>query len=403
MKSKLLLSGLVLSFGLLAVGCGDDDTNSTVLLPGPTGPAGPQGAPGPNGLIPAPTLTSVTPSSGNGGGGTQITITGTNFVPGFTNVTVGGVAATITAITATSITATTGAGSTVGAQNVVVTTPGGSATLTGGFSNNNGVLFVGNSGDNNVLEFSNAASGNTAPFRTLTTANPVGKLTSSGGEIFVPHPTAGTVEVYASNAANGAAVLRTINGLGTPLSVSVSGGELYVSNTNQVRVYSKNSAGFPFPNRTILGFTNIRDVFGGGTNLWVAEPNRVVVLDGNGDGAVNPTREISGGSTGFSSVEAVAVFSGEVYVYDNGNNTIRVFPVAQNGGAAPTRTFPVTASAAGGDFVIFNNELYLALASANTVEVYNPSSGALLRTITNPNATFNAPLGITVDNTVSPP
>ena len=133
----------------------------------------------------------------------------------------------------------------------------------------------------------------------------------------------------------------------------------------------------------------------------MAEPNRVVVLDGNGNGAVNPTREISGGATGFSSVEAVFIFSGEVYVYDRGNSNIKVFPIAQNGGTAPTRTIAVGASAAGGDFVIFNNEIYLSLATSAKVEVYNPTTGALLRTVQA--AAFNVPQGIVVDNTVSAP
>ncbi|MFN8610697.1 MAG: hypothetical protein U0931_24365 [Vulcanimicrobiota bacterium] len=53
-------------------------------------------------------------------------------------------------------------------------------------------------------------------------------------------------------------------------------------------------------------------------------------------------------------------------------------PVNQNGGTAPTRTFNVTASAAGGDFVIFDQNLYLALTSTNQVEIYNLTSGASL-------------------------
>ena len=60
----------------------------------------------------APTVTSVSPSSGTSAGGTTITITisGTNFVSGAT-VTVGGVAATsVSVVSATSITATTPAG-----------------------------------------------------------------------------------------------------------------------------------------------------------------------------------------------------------------------------------------------------------------------------------------------------
>src|SRR3989338_11426029 len=78
----------------------------------------------------APTVTSILPNTGPTAGGTSVTITGTNFT-GATAVTIGGVAATgITVVNATTITATAPAG-TAGAQDVVVTTPGGTGTGTG--------------------------------------------------------------------------------------------------------------------------------------------------------------------------------------------------------------------------------------------------------------------------------
>jgi hypothetical protein len=67
----------------------------------------------------APTVTSVSPSTGPPAGGTLITITGTGFLSG-ASVTVGGVAATgITVVSATSITSSTPAGT--GAASVTVT------------------------------------------------------------------------------------------------------------------------------------------------------------------------------------------------------------------------------------------------------------------------------------------
>ncbi|RYY23502.1 MAG: hypothetical protein EOP62_19840, partial [Sphingomonadales bacterium] len=80
----------------------------------------------------APTITSITPSSGPAAGNTGVTIVGTNLT-GATAVTIGGSAVTGLGITATQITGTTSAG-TAGAANVVVTTPGGTATLVGGFT-----------------------------------------------------------------------------------------------------------------------------------------------------------------------------------------------------------------------------------------------------------------------------
>jgi hypothetical protein len=84
-------------------------------------------------VVPAPTISSISPSSGSTTGNTSITITGTNFT-GATTVTFDGVAGTgLTINSGTSITVTTPAG-TAGAKNVVVTTPGGSVTATGGYT-----------------------------------------------------------------------------------------------------------------------------------------------------------------------------------------------------------------------------------------------------------------------------
>lgn len=74
------------------------------------------------GGAPAPTVTSVSPSTGTTAGGTSVAITGTDFVNGAT-VKFGGVAATSVVFnSATSLTATTPAGS-AGIVDVVVTNP----------------------------------------------------------------------------------------------------------------------------------------------------------------------------------------------------------------------------------------------------------------------------------------
>ena len=80
------------------------------------------------------TVTSVSPNTGPAAGGTTVTITGTNFLPGAT-VTFGGTAATgVTFVSQTQLTAVTPAHA-AGAVNVVVTnSPTDTATLTGGFT-----------------------------------------------------------------------------------------------------------------------------------------------------------------------------------------------------------------------------------------------------------------------------
>ena len=80
---------------------------------------------------PAPSITLVHPSSGPTVG-TAKTIVGTNFT-GATSVTVGGIAASYVVVSANTITAISPAHS-VGAKDIVVVTPNGTATLVGGFT-----------------------------------------------------------------------------------------------------------------------------------------------------------------------------------------------------------------------------------------------------------------------------
>jgi len=88
----------------------------------------------PGQTAPAPTVTSISPTSGTTVGGTAVTITGTGFLTG-AGVTIGGTAATgVSVVNSTSITATTPA-HTAGAGNIVVTnTDGQSGTLSNGYT-----------------------------------------------------------------------------------------------------------------------------------------------------------------------------------------------------------------------------------------------------------------------------
>jgi CHRD domain/IPT/TIG domain len=180
MKKRLLLVLLTASIGSLLFSCKDDE-------------------------IPAPTVTSFTPTSGPVG--TSVTITGTNFstTPANNTVSFNGIAATVTASTATSITTTVPTGASTGTISVTVNAlTATSATdftvspAITSFTPDNGVkdVTVTITGTNfsttpasNIVKFNGTAAVVTASTATsITTTVPVGATTGTitvevGGQI----------------------------------------------------------------------------------------------------------------------------------------------------------------------------------------------------------------------------
>ena len=74
----------------------------------------------------APTVTSISPNSGNSAGGTSVTVTGSGFL-GTTSVSFGGAPASFTVISATQLTATSPAGA--GAVDITVSSVGGGSAM----------------------------------------------------------------------------------------------------------------------------------------------------------------------------------------------------------------------------------------------------------------------------------
>ena len=82
-----------------------------------------------------PTITSVSPNSGSNAGGTPVLINGTNFL-NTTTVTFGGTVAVFTIINSTQISCISPAYAIVGAIDITVLTPDGSAISHGAFTYN---------------------------------------------------------------------------------------------------------------------------------------------------------------------------------------------------------------------------------------------------------------------------
>ena len=178
----------------------------------------------------APTIASVSPTSGPALGATAITITGTNLT-GATSVTVGGVAANnVVVVSATSITAKTPAG-TAGAKDISVTTAGGTATLAGAFTYGitapTGVVASQGTSTAHVAMTWNAVAGATSfdVFRdggATKIGSTIGSLTNYNDTTAVP----GTLYAYAVKANSGSAQ--------SALSASASGFRKLSAPTNVV-------------------------------------------------------------------------------------------------------------------------------------------------------------------------
>ncbi len=114
---RLLAGSLAL---VLAAGCGGGGSSGGGAAPPPP--------------VPAPTVSSVTPTSGPSAGGTTITVAGTGFQSGST-VSVGGAAATsVTVASGSQLTAVTPGGAPGAAAVVVTNTDGQSGALAWGFT-----------------------------------------------------------------------------------------------------------------------------------------------------------------------------------------------------------------------------------------------------------------------------
>jgi hypothetical protein len=118
-----------------------NDSTITVVVPAGSSPGnvdvyvttnGGIGLPQKYAYIDAPTITSISPSSGSTSGGTVVTISGTDLTS-TSSVTFDGSIAAFGVINSTTLFAIAPAG-TAGAVDVVVTTAGGSATAAGGYT-----------------------------------------------------------------------------------------------------------------------------------------------------------------------------------------------------------------------------------------------------------------------------
>lgn len=203
---------------------------------------------------PAPTVTSITPNSGNINGGTAVTVTGTGFLAGAT-LSLGGTAATgVTLVSSTSITAVAPAHA-AGAVNVIVTnTDAQSGTLNSGYT---------------------YSTSNPAP--TVTSISP-NSDTISGGTAVTIRGTgflAGATVKLGGTSATGVSVVNSTTIAATTPAHAAGATSVVVTNTDAKSGTLNNGFTFtgpppPNPAPTVISITPNSGTTNGGTAVTIA-------------------------------------------------------------------------------------------------------------------------------------
>ncbi len=339
---------------------------------------GPQSGSLANGFtyISSPTVSSVSPTYGPVGGGTAVTITGTNFAAGAT-VTFGGTAATsVVVVNSTTITATTPAHA-AGAVTVKVTNPGGqNGSLTNGFT------YIAQPTVSSVSPSSGSTLGGTAV--TITGTNfAAGATVTFGGTAATNVVVVSSTSITATTPAGSAgAVTVTVTNPG-PQSGSLTNGFTYVVLPTVGSVSPNNG---PSTGGTAVTITGTNFATGATVKFGTTAATNVVVVNSttitattpsHAVGAVTVTVTVNGQSgslaNGFTYLGAPTISS----VSPNSGSTLggtAVTITGANFAAGATVTFGGTAAT---NVVVVTNTSITATTPAH-------AAGAVTVTVTNP-------------------
>jgi hypothetical protein len=343
-----------------------------------------------------PTIGSVTPSSGGAGGGTSVTISGSNL-SGATSVTIGGAAATLGAISAGSIAITTPAG-TLGPRDVVVTTPGGIATSTGGFtyvpgpsitsispssgptgggtsvtigganlSNVTSVTVGGASatlGANSATSIAITTPPGTAGAKDVVVTTAIGSTTSIGGYSYVSPPVITSLSPTSGPTAGGAPV--TINGtnLSNVTSVTIGGTAATLGANSATSIAVTTPAGTAGAKDVVVTTVGGTATSTGGYT-YVAAPTIGGIAPSSGPAAGGTSVTISG--TNLSNVSSVTIGGTAATLGANSATSIVVTTPAGTAGARD-----VVVTTAGGNTTSTGGYTYIA---GPTIGGIAPSAG----------------------------
>jgi hypothetical protein len=236
-------------------------------------------------------VSSVTPNSGSTGGGTAVTVTGTNFATGATVTFGSGAATNVVVVSSTTITATTPAGS-AGAVTVTVTNPG---SLNGSLTN--GFTYLAPVG----ISFAQvAASDPQSPTATVSVAYPGAQTLGDLNVVVVGwNDTTSTVQSVTDTAGNTYSLaIGPTSGTGYRQSIYYAAN--IASGSNTVTVTFNQAAAYP--------------------DVRILEYRGVSVLDVTAGASGNSASASSGAATTTNANELI-VGANTVYTYDAGAGT----------------------------------------------------------------------------------
>ena len=261
-------------------------------------------------------------------------------------------------------------------------------------------VFASDSADNTVTAYAQNASGNAVPLLDLSGSataldGPAGVFVDKSGQVHVANSSGNTITEYATGATGNTAPLSTISGSATglddPQGVTMNAdGNLVVSNAadNTITEYAAGGPpaknGTQSPVATILGAATGLDHpeqlnFDAAGDLYVADQgdNTITEYSPGATGDAPPIATPRGSATDLSSPTGVLIdAAGRLRVANSATNTIATFTAGATGNTAPLGLLSGTATgltSPGAMDVNAQGTIAVADKAANALELFAPA------------------------------
>lgn len=251
---------------------------------------------------------------------------------------------------------------------------------------NGDIYAVNNDTIDTLVVFSRKAVGDVAPDRELHTPHGTFGIAvdESARELFLTVQHDNAIVVFNKSAKGVEAPLRVVQGDHTRLAdphgmaLDTKNNLLFVTNHGSTHQVRPPAPGIPTRRDAIAGWPLTRDDAVPGSGQILPPSITVYAKDAKGDAA--PLRVIQGPKTQMDWPTAIAVDPdrNEIFVANDGGNSVLVFNASANGDAAPIRVLKGPRSLISNPTGVYldkpNNELWVASFGDHTAAVYRPDA-----------------------------